>query len=52
MSKSDGGDHVTTTIETLDEDGRKEEIARMLAGAEVTEEARAAAHSLLQDTGR
>ena len=52
VSKSDGGDHVTTTIETLDEDGRKEEIARMLAGAEVTEEARAAAHSLLQDTGR
>jgi DNA repair protein RecN (Recombination protein N) len=52
VSKSDGEDQVTTSIEILDEDARKEEIARMLAGAEVTEEARAAAHSLLQDTSR
>jgi len=52
VSKSDSEDLVTTTIETLDDDARKEEIARMLAGAEVTEEARAAAHSLLQDSGR
>ena len=50
--KSDGEDQVTTSIEVLDEDARKEEIARMLAGTEVTEEARAAAHSLLQDASR
>ena len=52
VSKSDGDHQVTTSIEILDENARKEEIARMLAGAEVTEEARAAAHSLLQDTSR
>ena len=48
--KSEGAQQVTTNIEILDDDARKEEIARMLAGAEVTEEARAAADSLLQDT--
>jgi DNA repair protein RecN (Recombination protein N) len=50
--KSDGEHQVITSIEVLGADARKEEIARMLAGAEVTEEARAAAHSLLQDTSR
>ena len=50
VSKSDLEHQVITKIEILDEDARKEEIARMLAGTEVTEEARAAAHSLLQDT--
>ena len=50
VSKSDLKHQVITKIEILDEDARKEEIARMLAGTEVTEEARAAAHSLLQDT--
>jgi DNA repair protein RecN (Recombination protein N) len=48
--KSDGEHQVITSIEVLGPDARKEEIARMLAGAEVTEEARAAAHSLLQGT--
>ena len=38
-------------VETLDEDARREEIARMLAGAEITEAARAAADSLLSATG-
>jgi DNA repair protein RecN (Recombination protein N) len=52
VSKSGGEAHVVTRIETLGDDERREEIARMLAGAEVTEEARAAAHSLLQGTGR
>ena len=38
---------VSTTVDPLDDAERKEEIARMLAGSHVTEEARAAAHSLL-----
>ena len=37
----------TTIVESLDEISRKEEIARMLAGAEITEEARAAADRLI-----
>ena len=37
----------TTEIALLDADGRQEEIARMLAGAEITAEARAAAARLL-----
>ena len=51
-SKSDVENQVITKIEILDEDERKEEIARMLAGIEVTKEARAAAKSLLQDTSQ
>lgn len=38
---------VWTTVEALDAAARKEEIARMLAGAKITDEARAAADSLL-----
>ena len=38
---------VETRAEALDIGGRREEIARMLAGKEVTEEARAAAASLI-----
>jgi DNA repair protein RecN (Recombination protein N) len=33
----------------MDENARQEEIARMLAGATITDEARAAAASLLRD---
>ena len=36
-----------TTIKVLDEQARKEEIARMLSGAKVTDKARAAAGSLI-----
>ncbi|HEX9646107.1 MAG TPA: DNA repair protein RecN [Alphaproteobacteria bacterium] len=36
-----------TRIEALDSEARREEIARMLAGAEITDQARAAADSLL-----
>jgi DNA repair protein RecN (Recombination protein N) len=46
--KLGGSDSVATIAEALDAGGRREEIARMLAGAEVTREARAAARSLLQ----
>ncbi len=38
---------ISTTVVPLDINERKEEIARMLAGAEITNEARAAAESLL-----
>ena len=49
VSKLERFDQSTTSIETLNSKSRKEEIARMLAGAEVTEEARAAAESLLKE---
>ena len=42
---------ILTTVVPLDLNERKEEIARMLAGAEVTNEARAAADSLLARAG-
>ena len=41
------GDAALTLIEPLDREARREEIARMLAGSEVTDEARAAAARLL-----
>ena len=48
VSKS-GDEAMRTTVIPLDEQGqRREEIARMLAGAEITEEARAAAGKLLE----
>ena len=40
-------DRVVTSVEPLDESMRREEIARMLAGATVTDEARAAADRLI-----
>jgi DNA repair protein RecN (Recombination protein N) len=47
-----GQDDVRTTIIPLSEmDARQEEIARMLSGAEITLEARAAADKLLEKTG-
>jgi DNA repair protein RecN (Recombination protein N) len=47
VSKSIQGDMTTTAIEPLDPAAREEEIARMLAGAQVTEAARAAARALI-----
>jgi DNA repair protein RecN (Recombination protein N) len=43
-----GSDRVATRVMPLDETPRREEIARMLAGATITEEARAAAARLLE----
>ncbi len=43
-----GGEAVTTSVTPLDSVRRREEIARMLAGAVVTEEARAAADRLIR----
>ena len=47
VAKSSDAASTTTSVTPLDGDARTEEIARMLAGAEVTEAARAAAESLL-----
>ncbi len=44
----DKGRRVTTRVATLATDKRREEIARMLAGAEITAEARAAAERLIK----
>ncbi len=44
----DKGKRVATRVNTLAKDHRREEIARMLAGAEITAEARAAADRLLK----
>ncbi|CAN5201424.1 DNA repair protein RecN [soil metagenome] len=44
----DKGKRVATSVATLAKDHRREEIARMLAGAEITAEARAAADRLLK----
>ena len=52
VSKAAAGRGVTTTVDALSKPARKEEIARMLAGKWVTDEARAAAGSLLEGPGR
>lgn len=44
----DKGKRVATRVDTLAAEHRREEIARMLAGAEITAEARAAAERLLK----
>ena len=49
--KAARGHSARTTVEDLDDYRRREEIARMLAGAQITKEARAAADSLLQAAG-
>lgn len=43
-----GSKSVTTQVEMLDERARAEELARMLSGATISDEARSAAHKLLQ----
>jgi DNA repair protein RecN (Recombination protein N) len=47
IEKASGPDGTRTTVRKLSEDERREEIARMLSGASVTEEARAQAARLL-----
>jgi DNA repair protein RecN (Recombination protein N) len=47
VSKRAEGEQVATTVEPLDAPAREEELARMLAGREVTPEARAAARALI-----
>ena len=45
------GKRVTTRIAELANERRREEIARMLAGTEITAEARAAAERLIRAAG-
>ena len=47
VAKRQGTKTTVTRVEALDQDARREEIARMLSGASITAEARAAADSLL-----
>jgi DNA repair protein RecN (Recombination protein N) len=47
----DKGKRVATRVNALELDHRREEIARMLAGAEITAEARAAADRLIKAAG-
>jgi DNA repair protein RecN (Recombination protein N) len=47
VRKSDTGGLTTTTVDALDDQARQEEIARMLSGAVITDEARAAARTLI-----
>jgi DNA repair protein RecN (Recombination protein N) len=54
ISKGPAGDdagRIATRVVTIGEGERREEIARMLAGASITEEARAAAGKLLKGEG-
>ncbi|HEY0833692.1 MAG TPA: DNA repair protein RecN [Azospirillum sp.] len=51
VQKTAKGERVTTGVAELDGDERREEIARMLSGATVTEEARRAADSLIAGRG-
>jgi DNA repair protein RecN (Recombination protein N) len=46
--KTERGGRAETTVTPLDAAGRREEIARMLAGERVTDAARAAADSLMR----
>lgn len=48
IAKSSDGTVARTGVRSLDEAGRREEIARMLSGADVTDEARAQADRLLE----
>jgi DNA repair protein RecN (Recombination protein N) len=48
---TDRGRRVATRVTILGSAARQEEIARMLAGATITDEARAAASRLLAETG-
>jgi DNA repair protein RecN (Recombination protein N) len=49
IAKSGGADRVATSVAEMDRPARQEEIARMLAGATITDEARAAAERLLKE---
>ena len=48
IAKSHDGTVTRTGVQALDESARREEIARMLSGAEITDEARAQARRLLE----
>jgi DNA repair protein RecN (Recombination protein N) len=47
VAKGAFGEELTTSVSDLAAPAREEEIARMLAGAEITDAARAAARALM-----
>lgn len=49
IAKSSEGTVTRTGVTRLDSEGRRQEIARMLSGAEITDEARAQAARLMED---
>ena len=49
ISKTTSDERASTSVDRLDRETRREELARMLAGARVTDEARAAADSLIAE---
>ncbi|WP_455374260.1 DNA repair protein RecN [Limibacillus halophilus] len=51
VEKKSAAESTTTLVTTLDAQARREEIARMLSGAEITEAARAAADQLMGAAG-
>ncbi len=48
VEKTDSGEAAVTGVDFLDAGGRREEVARMLSGRDVTDEARAAADRLIE----
>jgi DNA repair protein RecN (Recombination protein N) len=51
IAKNENGGRMATSVAHMDSAERQEEIARMLAGASITAEARAAAERLLKENG-
>ncbi|MCW9033962.1 MAG: DNA repair protein RecN [Rhodospirillales bacterium] len=51
-AETPGGNGVVTSVHALEDGERLEEVARMLAGANVTDQARAAAQSLMEGSQR
>ncbi len=53
IEMTDEGERAVTRIDVLEKNERLEEVARMISGAKITEEARAAAKQLIDGgTGR
>ncbi len=51
VSKETSGDSVQTRLEPLDEEGKVEELARMLGGLNITAQTRAHAREMLESAG-
>ena len=51
VEKTELGEEAITGVDRLDENDRREEVARMLSGARITSEARAAADRLIVGDG-
>jgi DNA repair protein RecN (Recombination protein N) len=48
VSKHSDGEHTRTRIQALDAEGRRDELARMLGGVQITRETRAHARQMLE----